>query len=211
MTRLIWEKDLSRYELGIDRGVLYPENGLGVAWSGLLQVEEGFSGGEVKPYSFDGITYVNIASTKNYSASISALSAPKEFSACVGDYSVVPGFILTKQARTKFGLSYRTSVGFNNDYKIHLVYNVLASVTNRGNYSIGQTFIPNAYKWMITATPVRTEQSIKPSAHYIIHASKIDSEKLLELETILYGSDSSSAYLPTLEEILSILTIGTPE
>lgn len=207
MTRLTWEKDLSRYELGVDRGVLYPNNGLGVAWSGLLQVEESFSDGEVRPYSFDGSTYVNIASTKNYMATITALSAPNEFAACVGDKAIVPGLVLTKQTRTKFGLSYRTGMGTNTSYKIHLVYNALAAISNRGNYSIGQTFVPNAYKWAISATPVRTTQNIKPSAHYVIHTAKLAPDQLLELETILYGSDSTTAYLPTLEEIISLLTI----
>ena len=53
MARLEWDADSKRlYEVGVDRGVLYPRNsedgnyGAGVAWNGLTNVTESPSGAE---------------------------------------------------------------------------------------------------------------------------------------------------------------------
>ena len=55
MTRVVWDTPGERiYENGVDRGMLYIDY-LGVAWSGLVSVNEAPSGGEPKPYYLDGL------------------------------------------------------------------------------------------------------------------------------------------------------------
>jgi hypothetical protein len=210
MAKVVWTQESVRYEAGVSHGILYPSSGPGVAWNGLLEVEESYSGGDVTPYHFDGIKYLNLASTRNYQASISAISAPEEFLPCIGEKSVVPGFILTRQAKSNFGFSYRTNLDTDLGYKIHLVYNAVAAVNQRGHYSINQTLVPNTHRWSISATPPKTSNLFKPSTHYIIDSTKVDPDVLYVLETILYGDVDLEPRLLSPEELVDIVVNWSP-
>lgn len=203
MTKLVWgEENQKRYEAGVDQGVLYPSNGPGVAWNGLVSVDETIVGGEVNSYYYDGIKYVDLVSSKNFQAEVSAFYAPEEFAPCVGERSVVPGFVLTRQPRERFGLSYKTGLG-GRGYKLHLVYNALASSSGRTYSSLSDSPSAEPLSWTIDAVPPRSD-TFRPSAHYSFDSTKIDPEIMSILEDYLYGTSTSSARLPSLDELLDI-------
>lgn len=196
------------FETGVDRGVLYPKIGNGVAWSGLLSVSEEPSGGEPKPYYFDGFKYLNLATAEEFSATIEAFSAPVEFGICDGTAAIHNGLFVTQQRRESFGFSYRTKVGNDVDgvdhgYKIHLVYNALSSPSQRNNATMGDSSEPITLSWGITTAPPPLS-GFRPSAHFIIDSTKTEEAVLLELENILYGTSESDPYLPTISEIVSL-------
>jgi hypothetical protein len=210
MTRLVWgEESARRYEYGIDRGVLFPSDGPGVVWNGLVNVEESFVGGEVTSFHFDGIKYLDTVSPKNYQATITAFSAPEEFAPCVGDKSVIPGFVLTRQPRNRFGFSYRTGYGNDLGYKLHLVYNATASPTGKAYSSINASPSAESLSWKIDAVPP-VATTYRPSAHYVLDSTKVSASALEAVETLLYGSAKLTSRLPLVEELLDLMSIWTP-
>lgn len=209
MARLVWTPEQKKYEFGVDHGVLYPQTGPGVVWNGLINVEESFVGGEVDSYYFDGIKYIDKVSPKNYQATVTAFSAPGEFSSCVGDKSVIPGFVLTRQPRTRFSFSYRTQLGDGIGYKIHLVYNAIASNTAKGYSTTKSSISANQYSWKIDATPP-WNNTYRPSAHFIIDSTKINPDTLAVIEDILYGTETLSPRLPTIESLLDLIQLWSP-
>ena len=204
MTILVWDDTSARtYESGVERGVLYPSDGSGVPWNGLLQITDSLNGGDRTAYAKEGRTYLQSVAARDYQATVQALSAPKEFSPYIGDLEVLPGFILTRQPRGRFGFSYRTLIA-DIGYKIHLVYNVTASPTSRSHASTNDTPTPVDLEWRFDAVPVRA-MGYRPSAHYIVDSTRIDSVTLSSLEDILYGTDDSDPYLPIIDDLVALI------
>lgn len=204
MTRITWDTVDRKYESGLDRGILYPVNGAPVPWNGLISVDESFDGGELTTAVEDGITFVNHLSARNYKAVLRAFSSPKEFDACVGHVEVVPGFVLTKQPRKMFNFSYRTMIG-TVDYKIHVVYNSLATPTSRSYASTNDSVVPTNLEWAVTAVPMLGSTGFVPTAHYIIDSTKVSTYGLKVLEDHLYGSDILDPSLPSPAEMVEYL------
>lgn len=211
MARIMWGLDGERFfEAGIDRGVLYPPGDAGVPWNGLKAVRETPNGGEALPYYIDGYKYANISAAEEFAATLEAFSSPYEFSLCDGSARVASGLYATQQPRKPFGLSYRTKVGndingVDNDYKIHLVYNALASATGRANASISDSVSPLALSWNITSRPPLSV-GYKPTAHLVIHTRDVDPEILQAIENLLYGDEVSSAGLPTQADLIALMS-----
>jgi len=205
MTRLVWGVDTQhKYEAGVDHGVFYPQTGPGVAWNGLVSVDEGSLGGELSSYRFDGIKYVDLVNPSHFQATINAFSAPEAFWASLGNKSVIPGFVLTRQARLSFGLSYRSKIDDDKGYKIHLIYNALASSNGRSYFSVKPDNSIETVSWTIDATPPKHE-TFRPSAHFEFDSTKMTDVALSTLEAILYGSDTNPPRLPTIDELLDLL------
>lgn len=210
MSRLVWSAAGERFfESGLDRGVLYV-SGLGVAWSGLISIEEAPSGGDAKPFYHDGIKYLNLVSAEEYEATINAYSCPPEFGPCDGMGSVYNGLFVTQQPRKPFDLSYRTKVGNDTDgtdyaYKIHLVYNALAAPSSRSNASLSDAQSVNALSWKITTLPPSIT-GYRPTSHFIVDSRFTPTDKLAQLEDTLYGNQNFSAEFPTVDELLAIFS-----
>jgi hypothetical protein len=188
MTTLVWDKiDERLYEYGVDRGVLYdPNHTNGVSWNGLVSVEEVRPGAEFVELHYDEIKYLNTVKTWDFQAVIKAFTMPIEFSPCLGMAEAGPGFFLTRQARTSFGLSYRTKKS-SGGYKLHIVYNATVTPSGDSSETIGDSVDPKLYQWTIDARPEYTE-AYRPTAHFVIDSDSVDPTKLQILEDILYGS-----------------------
>ena len=133
MPRLVWgQRGTRTYELGVDRGVIYPSGRPGVAWAGLVSVEEIYSGADADSKYFDGRKYMTYVGKGDFRLRIRCFSAPVEFAESEGNVEHGRGLYITSQAKKLVGLSYRTLIG--NDtlaedfgYKIHIVYNAVAT------------------------------------------------------------------------------------
>lgn len=206
MARLEWNAVGTRfYEAGIDRGVLYLDNQPGVPWTGLTAVEENPSGGEVKSYYVDGVKYLHYITAEDFEATLSAFTYPEQFAQCDGTTSVRPGLKVTQQRRKPFGLSYRTMVGndvegVNHGYKIHLIYNALASPSQKSYSTIGEETEPSDFSWNITTRPP-VMSGYNPTAHVIIDSRETHPATLRAVEDVIYGNDEFSSRLPTLLEL----------
>jgi hypothetical protein len=108
-----------------------------------------------------------------------------------------------------FGLSYRTVLGNdteNNDfgYKLHLVYNATAAPSEKGYTTINDSPEAITFSWECTTNPVEITGR-KPAACITIDSTKVDPEKLKQLEDILYGTDTTDARLPLPDEVAELM------
>ena len=223
--RLKWDQTGERlYETGVKQGVLYiPTNGVyskGVAWNGLTAVTESPSGAEVTALYADDGKYLNLMSAEEFGATIEAYTYPDEFAACDGSKELADGVTIGQQARSTFGLCYKTTVGNDTEgndhgYKLHIIYGALASPSDKAYSTIHDSPDAVTFSWEVTTTPVNVTGA-KPTASLVIDSTKADPTKLTALEDILYGKDASSGSssqaveprLPLPDEIKTLMTAG---
>src|SRR5690606_8943338 len=112
MARVVWDAPgARRFETGVDRGVLYPQGGNGVAWNGLRAVKHRHTGGTADPYYVDGVQYANAPTPERFSGTIEAYTYPREFELLDGAEEAIQGLYVHQQLRRSFGLCYRTLIG----------------------------------------------------------------------------------------------------
>ena len=211
MPQLTWgEFGQRHFETGVDRGVLYVDDKDGVAWNGLIAVTEAASGGEPTPYFIDGIKYANRSSMEEFTASIEAYTYPDEFALCDGSAELYQsqGLFATQQRRKPFGLSYRTRVG-NDDkgaefgYKLHIVYNAMATPSERNYQTIADETEATTFNWNITTTNVAVPGASR-SAHLVIDTRQAWSWAVTAVENVLYGTEDTPARLPSPQELMDL-------
>lgn len=194
MTKLVWDEVGQRlYESGLDQGVFYKEDTLGVAWNGLISVEEDMGSDTSEPRYFDGVKYLDQPSEGNYAATLTAFTYPEEFEEYQGVESLVAGLYVGDQASKPFGLSYRTKVG--NDvqgldlgYKIHILYNLTAVPAPATYETLSDGTSILAFNWSLTAVP-EPIPNYRPTAHVILDSRDLPADLLTTLEAILYGGE----------------------
>lgn len=212
MTRLNWGDASSRiYEVGLDRGVLYPNNSPAVPWYGLTAVQE--EGAEsAKTYYQDGRPYLIVPQPKEYKATLSAYTYPDEFSEIMGVVEATDGLYVDSQQGDSFTFSYRTLIGDSingteKGYKIHLVYNAVVTPEGQSHATLGDSISPNEFSWSIEAYPMPLV-GFRSSAHFVIDTRHMDSEKLAEIEGLLYGTDEIEPSAPAPQIIFDTLNHG---
>ena len=215
MSKLVWDNIGERfYETGVKNGVLYVQDdqgayGKGVAWNGLTAVTESPSGAEPTALYADDIKYLTLMSAEEFGGTIEAYTYPAEFAACNGEASVAEGVMIGQQARSGFGLCYRTTLG--NDvkgneygYKLHLVWGAKASPSEKSYSSISDSPEPQTMSWEFTTTPVAVA-GFKPTSIITIDSTKCTKEKLEALEALLYGTEEAEASLPTPDAVITMM------
>lgn len=198
MRQLTWsEPGTKSYQAGVDRGVLYPKDGDGVPWRGLISVTDTSEGFEETGLYIDGIRQRTKVASESYSASIEAFTYPDG----VLDYQDVA----KHQALPVFDFSFRTTVGGDNDsYQIHLVYNATATPTQVESRSLGDTVEPGIFNWNLSTTPVEVP-GFKPSSHLILSSLVAYPMVMTLLEDILYGSEVTPPRMPSIQEVMDLV------
>lgn len=214
MSAIVWDESGKRfYETGVDKGVLYVQNGgaypLGVAWNGLTAVTESPSGAEPTPLYADNIKYLTLMSVEEFGATVEAYTYPDEFAVCDGSAEAAEGLFLGQQTRSPFGLCYRTLLGNDTDgqehgYKLHLIYGALAAPSEKSYQTVNDSPEAITFSWELTTTPVAVT-GYKPTASLTIDSTKVDAAKLAALEAILYGATSVDPRLPLPNEVITLL------
>ena len=221
MSKLVWDQTGERfYETGVKQGVLYPQGTggtypTGVAWNGLTAVTESPSGAEPTPIYADDIKYLNLLSAEEFGATIEAYTYPDEFKRCLGEHSIIPGVTIGQQKKSRFGLCYRTLDGNDKDrtdhgYKINLIYDCLASSSEKGYATINDNPEAITFSWEISTNPASVD-GFKPTAFLVLDSTKFKSSGLVNvlrgIEEVLYGSSNNSARLPLISEIRELFQI----
>lgn len=210
MSRIDWNlPGQHRFESGLDRGVLYPGVGPGVPWNGLVSVSENSGGGDVEPLYFDGVKYLDVVASNDFSAQLEAFAAPLEFGPCEGEKMLSPGLFVTQQPRQTFGLCYRTLlgndlVGTEYGYKLHLVWNCTAAPSGRTNATLGASVTAGTRSWTIETVPPPAS-TFKPTAHIVLDSTLIDPYAMEQVEALLYGHDGADPYLPSVAQLVTTL------
>lgn len=202
MSKVAWNKPGERrYETGVDRGVLYLADGSGVPWNGLTSVDEDLSDVATTPYFFDGIKYMDTRYPGDYSGSLKAYTYPDEFLPFDGYAELNNGVLLGHQpVYDRFGLSYRTLIGNDVDglskgYKIHILYNLVATPDNRSYPTVSNQPSPEEFSWKLTGVP-EAIPGYRPTVHIILDTTKLNPFLIADVERILYGQDQSEVSDP---------------
>lgn len=211
MAKITWGAlGAKTFESGVSKGVLYPRSGPGVAWNGLISVTERPSGGELTPHYLNGVKYYISSAPEEFEAAIEAYTYPEEFEALTGMASdgLYPGLIYDQQPREFFGLSYRTEVGDDvngqeSSYKIHLVYNAIATPSDRGYQTFSDSPDAISFTWDLATVPT-VLSNMSPTAHFIIHVGRSRKGPAAAIEDILYGTDTQNPRQPSISEIVAL-------
>ena len=203
MAKLTWDNTGERfYETGVKNVALYVFDNTsgakkykdGVAWNGVTAISESPSGAEPTALYADDKKYLNLLSAEEFAASIEAYTYPDEFAECDGSASLAEGFTIGQQARSKFALAYKTTIG--NDeagnslgYKLHIIYNCLAAPSEKAYNTINDSPEAITLSWEISTTPVTFTINGKEysTACITIDSRTADPSKLAALETKLFG------------------------
>jgi hypothetical protein len=214
MTKVQWDQVGQRvYETGVDRGVLYIPNNLGVyddgfAWNGLTGITESPSGGEPTESYADNILYLVLRSAEKFGFTIEAYTYPDEFEQCDGTAQPQPGISVGQQARKAFGLSYRTLIGNDLEgtdfgYKIHLIYGATVSPSEKTRSTVNESPEAVTFSWEAVTLPTAVT-GLRPAATMVIDSTKVDATALAALEDLLYGTVGTDPSLPTPDEVLAL-------
>jgi len=203
------------FETGVDRGVLFVDDHVGVPWNGLISVSETPTGGEITPYYIDGIKYLNHAALEEFAATIEAFTYPEEFSECDGTHHVSNGLFATQQKKKPFGLAYRTLIGNDIDgvehaYKLHIIYNAMAEPSEKSVVTLSDSPEASNFTWNIVTSPP-TFVGSKGTAHFVVDSRYAPATVLQRLEDILYGSYLGPSRLPSASELLFLFDTFSEE
>jgi hypothetical protein len=199
-----------RFETGLDRGVLYLDTSLGVAWNGLLSVSEEKVGQEVIGLYYDGLKHYDYVTPKEYAATLTAYTYPDQFLEYEGVATIDNNIRIDNQRHKRFGLSYRTQIGndINEDlgYKIHILYDLTAvpSDVTYGSRTDSPEIIE--FEWQITSRP-KNVTGYRPTSHLTIDSTKTPPDVVAAIENILYGTLSSNPQLPSISSLRTLMTM----
>ena len=213
MARINWlnPRDM-RFSAGVDRGVFYPKDGTpGEAWLGLVNVSIEEDESKLTPIWIDGFVRGYDTAPGQTKGSIEALTYPETFATYAGgELELAPGFHAHNQDRREFDLCYRTLEGdalsgYLSEYRLHLIYNALASMDGRSYGTITDATEPESVSWSLVATP-RFDTDSAPTSYFTISTWDVHPYLILQVENILYGvnaDEDPSMISPTLaQEIL---------
>lgn len=214
MAVLVWDQIGERlFETGVDHGVLYiPDvSGVyndGVAWNGLISVQETPTGAEATPTYADNIKYLNLISLEEFGCTIEAYTYPEEFAPFDGLAVPQPGVAVGQQARGLFGLSYRTRIGNDVEgdalgYKLHLVYGCSATPSEKAYNTVNDSPEAITFSWEVTTTPAPVT-GLRPTSLITIDSTVVAPADLTALETILYGAVATEPALPTPDAVIAL-------
>lgn len=200
MSALVWDQVSEHfYETGDDHAVVYPYNSQtkqydsGYAWSGITGVTESPSGAEETALYADNIKYLSLRSAEEYAQTVTAYAYPPEFAELDGSAFPATGVRVYQQARKTFGMSYRSikgndTEGNDHGYKLHLVYGLTASPSERSYGTVNDSPEAIEFSWEMQGIPVAVK-GYKNTCLLTIDSEDVDDTKLKKLEDILYGTD----------------------
>lgn len=200
MTKLSWNETGSRiFEYGVEQAVLFPQDGPAIPWYGVVSIQEKISDSDARPFYLDGIKYRNDSGNEDFSAILEAYTYPVEFEIFDGTLEIADGVNTHQQERSPFNFVYKTLLGNDVDglslgYRIHILYNVTASPSQRAYKTLGTSLEPITFSWDLSTKPTIID-GYQPTAHLIIDSINTEAHLLEVLNVMLFGSSATD---PTL-------------
>lgn len=189
--RVVWDTWPRPYSQGVSQGMMYPQDGPGVAWNGLISVTETADQTQEAKYQ-DGVRYLTRSPVTPFAGIISAYTYPDELEPYIGTKDFFTG-----QPNQLFDLSYSTNG------ELHLVYGVLLGASPRPYSSISEKVDPVAFQWNFTTLPQKIPGG-KPTAHIVILPDEVPPEVMAGFEAMIYGDDEDDPRMPSIAEIMAM-------
>lgn len=208
MTKLEFDKVGERhYSTGIDHGVLYLPDGTGIAWNGLVAIEETLEENNIEPVYFNGVKINALGTQTPFRAILRAFTYPDEFLELEGFQEVDSGMFVDNQKPKTFNLAYRSRIGNDVDgpdhgFYLHFLYNLNAIPSDTAYNTLSDQPEPILFEWAISSIPIEIT-GFRPTAHVIIDSRYVDPFLLRDILDTVYGTPSSDPALPDPEAFLA--------
>lgn len=187
MTKLSFEHSHDRpFNHGLDRCVIYTEDAEEV-WRGLYSIESDSKESSTTVTYVDGLKTEIQIHQESFSGTLSCFVYP--------DLALEP-----------FNLTYRTySSEDRQRYSIHLLYNCKATPGSITRNTLSNQTMPTNINLLVETKPVHSsEPGFTGSSHFIVSGA-FDDPVIVALEEMLYGTDESDSYFPTIDELVDLL------
>lgn len=207
MTKLEWDVGQRRYEEGVDRGVLYFAERESVVWDGLIGVDENPNVSRPTPLYFDGIVYNMQQETPEPTLTVRSFTYPYMLEDHVLGLTDGRTLVGTLEENQPFGFTYRSMT--NHGYKIHLVYNVVATIDSVLYTTVNESASMEPFSFTLHTSPVhvqnpKLEKRANPSSHLFVDTGEANVYAVAEVERILYGAEDSQPRFLYPSELIDI-------
>ena len=209
LTTLKWDALQDRtYERGVDRVVLYLDDGEAVTWSGVVAINERKTNSSEAVY-FDGNKLNAVTQTDSYAGTIQAITYPEVVSILEGSEEINHGIYLTNQHPRPFNMSYRTGVGsalggaFANS-KIHIVLGLLLMPSDKASTTMNEDPSASTFDWELVAIPPSVG-NYRPTSHIILDEAAMPNTFRDELYLALYGDGTNPPEFDNIEELVQTI------
>lgn len=210
MAELTWDEvGTRRFEGGVDRGVLYLQDGSAIPWSGLTSVSEKPQKKAESIY-YDGAKIYDVWTLGDYSAVVKAITYPDELMDLEGLEIINHGVFVADQQPKRFSMSYRTGIGNDLDgegagHKIHILFDLVANPSDKTYQTISVDPSLTEFEWEISSVPPEVP-GFRPSAHIVVETEKLPYWLRDGIYRILYGDAYEDPGFLTATEFIAYLT-----
>lgn len=189
MARITWgESESGAYSSGLDRGVLFPGNGISVPWMGLVSVSERYEGSTPEAVYVDGRKVIHTPHAPEFAANLTAYTYPEEFDRFLGYDEIYKGIMSGEQVIDDvFHVSYRTMIDGGPHYQLHVLFNLTAIADDLERMSHAEEIDPLEFSWDLQSTPQEFATGFYLS-HLIIDTRKTTPDILKNIEDRIYGN-----------------------
>jgi len=196
MTKISWDAASKSFSSGISNAVLYVTGESGVAWNGVVSIQEKTSDLNTTGYYLEGRRFLLTQENEDFEFDLVVFTYPDEFDSCFG----IDG-VYDLQPVKSFNLSYIT--GTDDNREIHLIYNARLQFPEKEFKSLGDDVDPVNFSWSATTRGIPT-YATSPSAHYIAYVSEMNPGVLEALLDLLHGTDTTDPSMPEVSEIIDL-------
>lgn len=211
---LNWDVVGERYfERGVDRVVIYLNDGEAIPWCGVVSISEDSVVSTSATY-FEGNKVSSIVETDSFSASINAITFPEIVSKLEGSEEINRGLYLTNQHPRTFNMSYRTGIGDDlngaqSSAKIHILFDVMLVPSAREYVTINAESDVMTFEWQIVSIPPEVG-NYRPTAHVILDERSLPNAIRDQLYISLYGDGINPPGFNSAEDLIQqILTYSS--
>lgn len=134
---------INQHEYGLSRGMIYPDNGVGLPWPGLVKVSPKLKH-NLYPIYDDGKKYDVVGIPESTGIDVTSLTLPTYVAEVVGFAMDSSGIMYDEQELGMFSLAYRTETE-NHGHKLVVQFNVMASLNSTSAQTLEETVTPSEF------------------------------------------------------------------
>lgn len=134
---------INQHEYGLSRGMIYPDNGVGLPWPGLVKVSPKLKH-NLYPIYDNGKKYDVVGIPESTGIDVTALTLPTYVAEVVGFAMDSSGIMYDEQELGMFSLAYRTETE-DNGHKLVVQFNVMASLNSTTAQTLEETVTPSEF------------------------------------------------------------------
>ena len=166
---------INQHEYGLSRGMIYPDNGPGLPWPGLVKVTPKLKH-NLYPIYDNGKKYDIIGLPESTGIDVTALTLPTYVAEAVGFSMDSSGIMYDEQELQMFSLAYRTETE-NNGHKLVVQFNIMASLNDASAQTLEEVVTPSEFT--ITGESVPETVGVRQRASRIELSTRNTDRELL--------------------------------